>query len=110
MSSVFPTGNYDTTFTNLTTTNQTTVFTVATGFKKAYLVQFWAADTGGAARTIDIVATVSSTDYTLGKAVAVAANTPYVLELRPLVLKTGDTLKVTASNGSIHVNVTFIPV
>lgn len=108
MAAVFPTGNYDTAVTNLSTTNETTIFTVPTAYRAVYVIQIIAADTGGSARTITLKATKGGTDYTLVSAAAIAANTPYEFtELKPLTLLQGESLKATASNGSVHVFVNY---
>ena len=86
---------------------ETTCYTVPTG-KWAYITQIWAADDGGAARTITIIARKGGTDYTLGFQVAIAANTALIHAPDPLVLAAADSIKCTVSAGGVHVMISGI--
>lgn len=114
MASVFPGGRYDTVATVLSDTNQTTCLTVPAGSLSYLITEIYCADDGGAARTVTITATINGTEYTIGVALAIAANIGLDLEFKPLVLKynkasaAGDTIKVTASAGGVHVFISYI--
>jgi hypothetical protein len=106
VASVFPNANYLTTATSLTTTNETTCYTVPATRKGAYVVQILACDTGGVARTLTIKARKSGTDYVIANGQSVDAGEGLDREFKPLQLGPSDSIKCTASNGSIDVLIT----
>lgn len=93
--------------TVLADTNETAVYTAPTGVTAAFLTWINISDDASDARTVTLRWTDSSasTTYTLGVAIAIAANGQLRLEL-DLVLDAGDTLLATASAGGMHVVVT----
>ncbi len=106
MATVFPNANYITTATNLSTTNETTCYTVPAVRKGAYITQILACDTGGVARTLTIKARISGTDYYIANGQSVDAGEGLDREFKPLQLGPSDSIKCTASNGSVHVLIT----
>lgn len=96
--------------TSLTTTGETTVYTVPTTRVSSFVQQIRAADTGGAARTITVVWRSNGTDYTLCHTQGMNDPEPLDLKFDPLVLAGGDSIKCTASNGSVHVIVNAIEI
>ena len=114
MASVIPGGRYETVLTVLSDTSETTCLTVLDGSLSYYVTEIRAADDGGEARTVTLVATINGTAYTLVFQGAIATNAPLEYEFKPLVLKynkassTGDTIKATASAGGVHVLITYL--
>ena len=101
MATVFPDAYYFSTPTILSDTAETTVYTCNNEW--AFLTALWAADDGGSARTLTAVARIGGTDYTLFVAKAISANAELSIEFKPLVLKSGESIKCTASAGGVHV-------
>jgi len=98
-------GNYTTTGYVLSNGSETVVYTVPSG-KFAYVTQILATEIAGGARTITIKAVKGGTAYTMCFQYPIAANDTFSIELDPLVLSAGDTIKVTASAATVHVLVT----
>ena len=113
MSSVFPDGSYRQFYSVIADTNETAVYTCPTsGFVTAYVLWVTATDDAADARTITLAWRDSSatTTVTLNYQAAIAANTAFEREFKPLVLEPGDTLRVTASAGGMHVTGAVIEV
>lgn len=110
MPTVYADAYHVSTPTNLSTTGETTVYTVPSTRRAAFVQQIWAADTGGAARTLSVVARISGTDYTLCHTQGINDPLPLDLKFEALVLAGGDSIKATASNGSVHVMVNALEI
>lgn len=106
MGSVLPTGKYDTTPYLSTDNAEHTIFTV-NGYDSVLITHIWAADDGGVARTITLIARISSVDYPLVFNAPIIANAPYDLEFMPLVLKTNDTIKATVDAAGVAILVSY---
>lgn len=106
---IVPGGNYQTTGFSLTDTNETTVYTVpSSGFREGVvLVDLWAADEDGTANTLLVKVAIDGTDYVLGQAEVVGSATH--LQLQPnVVMRAGDTVKLTAGSATIDGYVTVL--
>lgn len=104
---IIPGGNYQTTGFTLTDTSETTVYTVpSSGFREGIILQeIWAADEDGTANTLLVKVGIGGTDYTIGQAEVVTAASH--VQLNPaIVMKAGDTIKLTAGSATIDGYVT----
>ena len=95
---------------DLTTTNVITLYTCAaltTGIVKSILVS----EDSGNADTITVTLTAGATVHSLFKTKSVGANATIELLTAPLVVQTGETLKVTAATGDrLHVTASILEV
>tara|TARA_B100000780_G_C20700198_1_gene278388 strand:+ start:200 stop:520 length:321 start_codon:yes stop_codon:yes gene_type:complete len=95
---------------DLTTTNVTTLYTCAaltTGVIKSILVS----EDSGNADTITVTLTNGSSVFSLFKTKAVGANATIELLTAPLVVQTGEILKVTAATANrLHVTASILEV
>lgn len=107
MAAVDPSWIYDSFFYSLGDTSEHVVYTVPAAYKAVLVQQILVADTAGAANKITLKARVSGADYFLIYQGAIAVNVPYDLELKPMTLKTGDTIKATANASTLSVMVSF---
>lgn len=113
MATVFPEGSYRQFYSVIADANETVVYTCpATGFLAAYVLWITASDDAADARTITLAWRDSSAavTVTLNYQAAIAANTAFEREFKPLVLEPGDTVRVTASAGGMHVTGAVIEV
>jgi hypothetical protein len=96
---------------DLTTTNVTTLYTAAsltTGIVKSILVS---EDSGNADAITLTITDTSSNVFSLFKTKAVGANATVELISEPLVIETGETLKVTAATANrLHVVASILEV
>lgn len=106
---VFIDGYYETRITRLSNTTETTCYTVPTG-KWAYIQQIHAAETAGGARTITVKATKSGTDYVVVYGGAIPVNDALDMDLKPLTLVAGETIKCTASAATVDVFISVLEV
>lgn len=83
------------------TTSSATIYTPS-GSNKGYVVAGSFANTTTISQTVTIQAVISSVTKTLVNAAVIPANGSLTLgpELKPIVLKNGDSLKALASNNS----------
>ena len=91
---------------DLTTTDNTTLFTVPTDadFNAAVVNSILVSEDSGNADTITVTLTSGSDTFTLFKVKAVAANTTVELLTNDLVLQSGEVLKVQAATADrLHV-------
>ena len=113
MATVFPDGAYKA-FKYITVdTNENPIYTCpAAGFLAAHVVWVAASDDAADARTITLTWRDSSASvtYTLNYQAAIAANTAFEREFKPLVLEPGDTLRATGSATGIHITGAVIEV
>lgn len=113
MASVFPTGLYYTKSGALSDNNLTTVYTCADQQEVQTLITgITVADTTGNADTCTVkrYQSVGTTDYTLIYQGAVEVGFPLQIEGLPIVLNTGDALKLQATAGAthtLHYHITF---
>lgn len=103
-------GNWETTFAILTGAANDVVYTVPAAYPAILVTQIRCTDDGGAARTIEVIASKSGTSYTLASpGTIIPANDALDLQFNPLVLKQADIIKATGSAAGIHVQVSFAP-
>src|SRR4051812_43294613 len=102
MASVFPTGNYDTAFLITTGVAGELLYSVPPAYLAVLITQIKAVSQSGGSSTIQAIAAVSGVDYDVTGVDSVTAGAALDVEFKPLVIKTGDQLKITSS-GVFHV-------
>jgi len=102
--------NYKNAKVDLTTTNNTTVYTCPTATQtivKSILVN----DDSGSGSTIDVTLTAGSDVFSLFKTKSITANNTVELLTQPVIIQESEILKVQATNSDrLHVVVSFLEV
>lgn len=108
MSGTVPGLAYETVWAILTGGTDTVLTVADTGFSSVLVTEIRATDDGGAAQTLEVKFTRSAVDYIIWPTgSAIPANDIFVEEFSPLVLKTGDVVKATASAAGVHLSITY---